>query len=251
MDTGTDPDDLIGLTAADSLLDAPAPSLPSDVGRPPALTPDGARGRIVGAGVAMTGVTLLLGIALAVLGVVELLSGHDGLGVAALIVGLVLAGTHWGWVHVAEATATAAQTRHDAPAREARRRWLSQIAPFDRFEVLSSVGDDGTITIERVHLAPVRTDDAHFGFSRTATVLERHPAEMGAAVIAERAELIRHQAQRDTDRARERYEAAAGVRETARLSAEHDAQAREADAAAARALTERINAHLRDPPLTG
>ena len=250
MSTGAEDGDLAGLTAADSLIDAPADVLPADVPRPPAPTPDGARGRIVGAGVLMTGVTLVVGIALAVVGVVELLSGHGERGLAALIVGLALAGTHWGWVHVAELTANASQARHDAPVREARRQWLSRIAPFDRFEIITSAGSDGEIAIERVHLAPVAVDGSHFAFTRTATVVERHPAEMGAAVVAERAELIRREAQRDTERARERYELATGDRETARLSAERDAQARDAEVAASRALTEQINAHLRDPPLS-
>ena len=199
----------------------------------------------------MTGVTLVAGIALAVVGVVELASGHDGRGLAALIVGLVLAGTHWGWVHVAELTANASPS---APRRPGA-RGAPGMAVADRPRSIASrsapaPGPDGAIAIERVHLAPVAVDKSHFAFTRTATVVERHPAEMGAAVVAERAELIRREAQRDTERARERYELALGDRETARLSAERDAQSRDAEVAASRALTEQINARLRDPPLS-
>jgi hypothetical protein len=68
-------------------------------------------------------------------------------------------------------------------------------------------------------------------------------------VVAERAEALRRQAAIDTERERQRWLEVAGERETEQLRREHELRIREALRAESQALSERINAHLRDPPL--
>src|SRR3954449_9451899 len=59
--------------------------------------------RLVLAGSVMTGTTLVVGIALALYGGWQLIFQSGGAFAAILaVLGIVLAGTHWGWVHVAE-----------------------------------------------------------------------------------------------------------------------------------------------------
>lgn len=249
MDPGADAPDLSGRTADASLLDAAPDELPSDVDRPPRGAPSPHRSWLVGTGVTLTGLALIAGIGLTILGIVKLASGHGSTGLLALIVGLVLVATHWGWVHVAEGTANALDHRRLAPEEHARQRWLEQLAPFDRYTVTTTVGDDGTIAIERIHDRPIATDEHHFTFAREVAVLERHPSDTPAAVVAERAELLRRDAAARTARARARYAERAQARLTQQLRADVDAPDHAASAAAARALSEQINAHLRDPPL--
>ena len=249
MGSVTDPDDLVGLTADERLLSQDPVDLPSAIGRPPAIPVSSTRGRLVGVGAVLTGVTLLSGLALAVLGVIELVSGNGVTGVVALVLGLGLAATHWGWVHVAELTADAVQTRHSRPALDERRRWLQSIAPFDRHEVLTRVGDDGSITIERVRHRPVPAGERHFAFTREVETAERHTADEPAAQVTERAELLRRRARADTERAREHFEAVAADVESAALRDDDDEARRQAQVAASRALSEQINSNLREPPL--
>ena len=68
--------------------------------------------------------------------------------------------------------------------------------------------------------------------------------------MAERAELLRREAAADTDRERQRYEVAADAYETALLNADDEQERRAARRAASEALSQQINANLRDPPLT-
>jgi hypothetical protein len=242
---------LVGLVADERLLNEDPTMLPAAVGLPESIPTRAARRRLVGVGATLTGVTLIGGIALAIFGAVELLFGGGGsLAVVALVVGLVLASTHWGWVHVAELTATSIELRSNSGVVDRRRAWLETIAPFTRYEVRTSAGDDGSITIERIRYRPIRSGDGTFVFERGIELTEVHGGDEPAAVVAERAELLRHAAAIDTERERAGFQEQADALSWATLAeGEHRERTRE-QAAAARALSEQINANLREPPLT-
>jgi hypothetical protein len=225
--------------------------LPAQLGQPEAIPARALRRRLVGVGAALTGVTLVGGIALAILGAVELLFGGGGaLAAVALVVGLVLAGTHWGWVHVAEVSSLGIERRSNAPVVDRRRVWLATIAPFTRYEVTTSAADDGLITIERVRYRPIRSGDRTFAFERSVELTEVHAGDEPAAIVSERAEVLRHAAAIDTERARVAFqERADALHWTALAEGEERERTRE-QAEAARALSEQINANLREPPLT-
>jgi hypothetical protein len=242
-------DDLIGFGADERLLSEPPDRLPAGIGRPPSLPVSAARGRIVGLGATLTGVTLLGGTALVIYGLVTLLGAGGVVGVVALVLGLLLAGTHWGWVHVAEATAVGVERRTSAPAVDQRQRWLRAIAPFTRYEVTTTVGDDGSIAIERARYRPVRVSEHTFVFERGVDLSEIHGGDETAAAISERAELLRRQAASDTERERERFQARADEFERTALTEQDDRERAEVRAAESRALSEQINANLREPPL--
>ncbi len=76
-----------------------------------------------------------------------------------------------------------------------------------------------------------------------------HSGEEPGAAISERAELLRRQAALDTERERERFQTQAEAYELAAREATFDRERQEAVAAESRALSEQINANLRDPPL--
>jgi hypothetical protein len=243
-------DELVGLVADERLLSVDPALLPTAIGRPQPIPESPARGRLVGAGVTLTTVTLLGGPALALLGAFDVLFESGGvLGVIALVIGLLLAGTHWGWVHVAEAYADSLEGRQNAGVIGARDEWLRTIAPYTRYEVTTSAGDDGSIAIERIRHRPVLAGERAFTFTRNVELREVHSGDEPAAQITERAELLRRQAALDTEREREHFESLAGVFERRQLEAGDDASRREAAAAASRALSDQINANLRDPPL--
>jgi hypothetical protein len=246
----SDPAELVGRAADERLLEEEAVNLPAAIGRPDSLpAPGRVRARLVGTGATLTGVTLILGVALVALGIVEAVGGSATLAVVATAVGICLAGTHWGWVHVAEATADAIEERRTGAARDRRKLWLATVKPYTRYEVTTSVDDDGAIRISRARYLPVPRGQAEFTFARVLELEEVHPADEPGASVTERAELLRRQAAADTERERERFEAAADAYETALLSRESEAQARAASRAASEALSAQINANLREPPL--
>jgi hypothetical protein len=251
MGADVDPEQLVGLVADERLLSEDPAMLPAGVGLPEPIAPVAARRRLVGIGATLTGVTLIGGTALAILGAVELLfNGGGALAAIALVVGLVLAATHWGWVHVAEISANGIEHRSNSGVIDRRRAWLEEIAPFTRYEVTTSAGDDGTITIERVRYRPVRSGEGTFVFERSIELTEAHAADDPAAIVSERAELLRHAAAIDTERERARFqEQADALTWTTLAEGEHRERTSE-QAAAARALSEQINANLREPPLT-
>ena len=250
MGADVDPEQLVGLVADERLLSEDPAMLPAGVGLPAPIPPSAARQRLIAIGVTLTGVTLIGGVALAILGAIELLfDGGGALAVVALVVGLVLAGTHWGWIHVAEVSSLGIERRSNAGIVDRRQAWLEAIAPFTRYEVTTSAGGDGTITIERIRHRPVRTDAGTFVFERSVELTEVHAGDDPAAVVAERAELLRHQAAVDTERERAAFQEQADALNWATLAeGEHRERTRE-QAAAARALSEQINANLREPPL--
>jgi hypothetical protein len=242
---------LVGLVADERLLNENPAMLPAAVGLPEPIPTRAARRRLVGVGAALTGVTLIGGIALAILGAVELLfDGGGALAVVALVVGLVLASTHWGWVHVAELSATNIEHRSNSGVVDRRQAWLETIAPFTRYEVTTSAGDDGSITIERIRHRPVRSGDRTFVFERSVELTEVHAGDEPAAIVAERAELLRHRAAIDTERERARFQEQADKLDWAALAEGEHRERTSEQAAAARALSEQINANLREPPLT-
>jgi hypothetical protein len=243
---------LVGLAPDERLLDEDARNLPASVGTPESLPPASpARRRLVGIGATLTGVSLIGGLALIVLGLIEAISGASAVvTVAAFVFGIVLVSTHWGWVHVAELTANSLEARRNSSLLERRRGWLGTIEPYPRWEVSTTTGEDGSIAIITVCYRPVRRDEGTFTFVRAEAAREVHSGEEPAAAVAERAELARRQAAAATERERERYEAAHDAYERA-LFAHADEQERLAAVrAASKALSERINENLRDPPLT-
>jgi hypothetical protein len=241
---------LLGRVADEQLL-ADERNLPVAVGRPAQVEPSSSRRWIVGLGATLTGATLLAGIALLILGVVGLIgSGFSGLTVAALAVGAVLVATHWGWVHVAEWTATGLEGRRERQALDRREQWLLAIQPYTRYEVSTSVGDDGSITIVRTRHRPVPAGEGRFKFETAVEQSEVHSPDESSASVAERAEELRRQAALDTETERRRFEEEAGEQEVAQLRAQAEQRLRAELRAQSQALSERINANLRDPPLT-
>src|ERR1700735_1660416 len=107
MGSDEHPEQLVGLVADERLLSEDPALLPAAVGRPEPIPTRPARRRLVRGGATRRAVTLIGGIVLAILGAVELLfDGGGALAVVALVVGLVLASTPWGWGHGAGLSAT-------------------------------------------------------------------------------------------------------------------------------------------------
>jgi hypothetical protein len=246
-----DPAELVGCEPDERLLSEDLAKLPVAVGRPEALPPRSrARRRIVGAGATLTGVSLVVGVALVLVGVIDAIAtGFDLGGVLAVVVGFLLIATHWGWVHVAEISANALEQRRHAEVIERRRRWLETIEPYVRFAVTTEVEDDGSITILYVSHRPIRCGPRAFTFLRSVERREVHSADEPAARVTERAEQLRRQAALATERERERYEIAASAYRAALLGHADDEQRRLAERAASEALSHQINENLRDPPL--
>jgi len=245
-----DPSELVDRTADERLLSTPD-VLPAAVGRPePMPPPSPARKRLVAVGATMTGVALVAGVVLVIAGLVGVLaSGFGAAEIAALLVGVVLAATHWGWVHVAEATADSLEGKRNTDVFDRQRLWLMQIKPYTRYEVTTSVGEDGSIRIVRTRYEPVAAFARGFTFAPVTEHSEIHSADEPGAAVTERAELLRRQAAADTERERERFEIVADAYETALLDADDEQQRRSARRAASEALSEQINANLREPPL--
>jgi hypothetical protein len=247
----SNPAELVGREPDERLLSEDLDMLPEAVGRPDmAPPPSRMRRRVVGAGATLTGVSLVLGVLLVLVGVIDALANSIDLSaVLAVVVGLILVGTHWGWVHVAEITASSIEGRANADVLARQRQWLAQIEPYPRIEVSTAVEDDGSITIYSVRHRPVASGDRGFTFVREVEHREVHPADEPAAAVTERAEHLRREAALVTERERERYEIAADAYRAALLGREDDEQRRLAQRAASEALSHQINTNLREPPL--
>jgi hypothetical protein len=244
------PAELIDATADERLLSEPEGDLPASIGRPDPLPPPSAtRKQIVGLGATLTGVTLVAGTALVVLGVVLLITSGGAAAIGALVVGIILISTHWGWVHVAELMGNAVENRHNSGALDRRRLWLEQIEPYTRYEVTTEVDDDGSIRIVRTRYQPEAAGSRRFIFTSRVEREEVHSADEPGAAVTERAELLRREAAADTERERERYRIAADAFDTALLNAGDERERQAARRAASEALSEQINANLREPPL--
>jgi hypothetical protein len=243
--------ELVGLEPDPGLLAVARHALPAAVGHPDEIEPSPARKRVVGLGAALTGITLVLGVLLTTFGVIDgFATGFDAASIVALVIGIALISTHWGWVHVAELTGQRIERRANRDVMDRREAWLGEIEPYTRWEVETATEADGTIAIVTTRYQPVRKDEHQFTFTKQVTGRERHPADEPAAPVAERAELVRQQAALDTARERERYQVARDAYEDARLADADERERLAAARAASEALSERINSNLREPPLT-
>lgn len=251
MSSEADPLDLLGREPDERLLGADLRQLPPSAGEPPEPLPESAtRRQVVRLGATMTGVTLIGGATLALVGLVELILNGNVVWLVMLVLGLVLAGTHWGWVHVAELTGNSIEARRTASVEERQRQWLLKIEPYPRWEVSTSADEDGSITIVTVCHRPIRHGELTFTFVGEEVAREVHSADEPAAAVAERAEVLRRTAAVRTEAARQNFEAARDAYDEALMVRDDEQQRRAALRAASEALSERINAHLRDPPLT-
>jgi hypothetical protein len=242
---------LLGVAPDRRLLEEDLVNLPdAEQLREPPVTTSAKHNRLVAAGSVLTGVTLIGGVALALFGGWELLFQSGGVVAAILaLVGIVLAATHWGWVHVAEYVGLTIDDRHVRAADERRRAWLASIEPYPRFSVRTSVLDDASTRVERLLHRPVLTPRNTFTFVRETDAVETYDAQASAATIAAAVETMRRQARLETDRIRDLWETASTAYDTAMLSAQDDQERLAAQRAAATALSEHINASLLEPPL--
>jgi hypothetical protein len=251
MSQEPDPAELVGRTADEELLADEGESLPESVGRPPVIPMTRVGSAIVAVGATLTGVTLIGGIILTVLGIIDAVaSGLGAVAWIALVLGVIMVCTHWGWVHVAEFSANAVHSRRNSEIEEERFRWLRTLEPYTRYEVSTEVGSDGSLTISTVRHRPVPTNPGHFTFIREVLDPERHPDEEPAAQIAERAEHRRREAALMTEQERTRFQAAADAQHRALLGQADEEEYLRARRAASEALAQQINTNLRDPPLS-
>jgi hypothetical protein len=245
-----DPVEFLGRVPDERLLGDERGQLPVSLGEPEPLHVSPGRRQLVAVGATLTGVTLVGGVILVVLGLIEAITGGSaGLIAAALVFGLILVSTHWGWVHLAELGANRLELRRNAGPLERRRSWLTEVEPYPRWEVSTATEEDGSIAIVTVCHRPVTREADRFTFVREEVAREVHSGHEPAAAVAERAELLRRQAAADTQSAREGFEAARDAYERALIASDDDQQRRAALRAASQALSERINSNLGDPPL--
>lgn len=246
----SDPAELVGRDPDEKLLSEGQANLPESVGRPATVPEIRSRRRIVGTGAALTATSLVIGVLLTVFGVIDVFAaGLDLTSVLAVVVGLLLASTHWGWVHVAELTANSIESHSNAEVLDRRQQWLATIEPYPRYEVTTSVEDDGSITISTVSHRPVPIGERSFTFVRTVEHTEVRSPDETAAAVTDRAEHLRREAALRTEHERDRYRVAADAYEAVLIDQEDDEQRRAAQRAASEALSSQINANLRDPPL--
>lgn len=240
----------LGVAPDRRLLDEDLSNLPeAEQHHEPAISTEG-HDRLVRAGSLLTGVTLIGGIALLLYGAVQLLfNGGGAFSAVIALIGLLLAGTHWGWVHVAEYAGLTvdAHRRREIEARELQ--WLATIEPYPRFSISTSVLDDASTRVERTLHRPVLTEQQTFTFVRQTDAEQTFDPHAPAEAIAMAVETMRREARLETDRLRELWEAASSAYAAAALSDQDDQQQLAARRAAAAALSEHINTSLLEPPL--
>jgi hypothetical protein len=250
MNAPADPTKFLGLVPDARLLGSDMGKLPEAEQRPLPVPSERGRSLVLNAGIALTAVSLIGGIALLALGVILSLTDRLTLGNALLMaVGGLLVATHWGWVHVAEFVRQGMEGHAGREVQREMEPWLSAIHPYTRYSVITEVLDDGSIRIVRLRHDPIHTLPGKFSFSSERVGEETHSGDLPAEQIAERAETLRRQAALDTAEERERYEVAADAYETVLLAKGGEQQETEARRAASAALSERINRNLREPPL--
>ena len=249
MTEPANPAELIDLRPDDALAGADMMKLPPADQRPVERPPVRGRRGLVAAGATLTGVTLVGGIALLILGVVDALAtGFGTPDLIAIATGASLVATHWGWIHVAEATAGALESRRDRGIRALQQGWLESLGPYTRYSVTTSVLDDGSIRISRLRHMPVHASARTFTFEVRPEREEVHSGDEPAAAVSDRAETLRRQAALDTERERRRWEVAFEAYERTVIDEDDDQQRAAARLAASRALSDQINANLREPP---
>src|SRR5438270_855496 len=90
--------------------------------------------RLVAAGSLLTGVSLVGGAAMALYGGWQvLLNGGGAVDAVVAVIGILLAATHWGWVHVAEYVGLTIDEHQQRANDERARAWLAEIQPYPRF----------------------------------------------------------------------------------------------------------------------
>ena len=239
---GVDPDP--GLLGEDRF------NLPQTEQPPEPASPSRRHGRLVAAGSALTGITLLGGLAMFIYGAAQWLVGGGGaLDAVIAVLGILLAATHWGWVHVAEYIGLTIDEREQRAVDARRRDWLAGIEPYPRFSVTTSVLDDASTRIECVRYRPILTAAHTFTFVRETDTEKTYGAHAPAEVIATTVETMRRHARLETDHLRELWEAASTTYAATLADADDEQQRLAAERAAATALSEHINASLLEPPL--
>lgn len=240
----------LGVPADRRLLNQDLANLPAAEQRQEPAIPTHEHDRLVAAGSLLTGVTLVGGAAMALyFGWRVLFGAHDAFEIVLALIGVLLAGTHWGWVHVAEYLGLSIDERRERAADRRRRDWLASIEPYPRFSVSTRVLDDASTVVERALHRPVLTPDGTFTFAREIHAQQAFDGHTSAEVIAVAVETMRREARLETDRLRESWEAASTAYAAALLDADDDRQHLAAQRAAATALSEHINASLLEPPL--
>jgi hypothetical protein len=241
----------LGVQGDRRLLDADLEDLPETGPRPLPARSSGRHDRLVAVGSVMTAGTLIAGVAATLYGGAELVFASGGtLQALAVVIGLLLVATHWGWVHVAEYVGLTIDQRQRREGEEREQAWLATVAPYPRFGVRTRVLTDASTRIERILYQPVLTEHHTFTFAREVAAQRTYGADAAAADIAATAESMRRQARLETDRQRALWEAAATAYGAALHSADDDQQRLAAQHAAASALSEHLNASLLEPPLT-
>jgi hypothetical protein len=206
--------------------------------------------RLVAVGSLLTGTTLIGGGVMVLYGGWQaLFNGGGAIDIALAVIGLILVGTHWGWVHVAEYLGLTIDERQQRATDERRRDWLGAIEPYPRLSISTGVLADASTRIERIMHKPVLTEQHTFTFVRTIDAAKTFEADVPAEVIAATVEAMRREARLETDHLRELWEAASSAYDAALFSADDNEQRLAAQRAAATALSEHINASLLEPPL--
>lgn len=240
----------LGVDPDPGLLDEDRLNLPQTEQPPEPAAPSPQHGRLVAAGSVLTGATLIGGVAMAIYGAAELLIGGAGAFDAVVtVVGILLAATHWGWVHVAEYLGLTIDAHEQRAADARRREWLAGIEPYPRYGVSTSVLDDASIRIQSVLYRPTLTAAHTFTFVRETDAEKTYESHTPAEVIATAVETMRRQARLETDHLRELWEVASTSYAARLADGDDDQQRLAAERAAASALSEHINASLLEPPV--
>jgi hypothetical protein len=241
----------LGVPADPRLLSEPSDTVPDLAPAPPRPASSHQHDRLVAAGSVMTATTLVVGVLLGLYGIAGLLFGSGGASaVIAAALGALLAGTHWGWVHVAEYAGVTIDQRQDQAYQARGQEWLAEVEPYPRFSVSTTVLEDASTRVERTLYRPVLTPKRTFAFVREVEAARTFDAFAPAAAIATDVETLRREARLQTDRVRELWEAAATAYAAALASEADDQQQLVAERAAATALSEHLNASLLEPPVT-
>lgn len=240
----------LGVAADRRLLDEDLGNLPDAEQRHETVIVTHKHDRLVAAGSLLTGATLIAGAAMILYGGWQILFNHAGaFDITLAVAGILLAATHWGWVHVAEYVGLTIDERQQRTVDERQRDWLDEIQPYPRFSVSTSVLDDASTRIERVLHQPILTPQKTFTFVRKTDAETTFDAHTSAEVIATAVETMRRDARLETDRLRDLWETASTAYEASLFSAHDDQQQLAAERAAATALSEHINRSLLEPPL--
>jgi hypothetical protein len=247
---GTDMLAFLGVPPDERLLADDLNSLPETERHHAAPVSTRQHDRLVAAGSFLTGATLVGGAVLLIFGGFRVLFGSGGAAaVLAVALGGLLVATHWGWVHLAEYVGISIDDRARRGSQREARAWLGGIEPYPRFSVTTGVLGDASIRVVRRLHKPVLTPRGTFTFEREDAAERTFGHSESAAVVAAAVEEMRRAARLDTDRLAESWAAAAAAYDAALLDAAGDEQELAARRAAADALSEHINASLREPPL--